>query len=345
MSFNRFKKKAAEATANARDMREADSAPRSEPPAEGATRLRFVGYVELGDQVETYQNIPRIRPKVALTFELSGKRHPPVTLDDGTVVPRRIKIELTQSLSERATLFQLFRTMNHTGNASHISQLLGDPFIGRVYHHTFTDSRGEERTIARLKPRGGTYSIQPPFYEDEDGETREYRVDEPLSEGMLFFWDTPDLEMWDSLYIEGTWSDGRSRNVVQEQIRRAVNWEGSPMYQLLVEDGRDPETFAPLEPLVKMGEAEETPAPKSAPKPAAKPKPAPKPQPKPSPELEDEDDDDEEDAPPPRPTKPASKPASKPAPKPAPEPEDEDEDDEGDADPRMARVASLIADM
>ena len=315
MSFNRFKKLASKVTANARDMREADTSRRAEPPAEGATRLRFVGYVELGDQVETYQNMPRIRPKVALTFELSGKRHPPVTLDDGSVFPRRIKIELTQSLSERATLFQLFRTMNHDGAASHISQLLGDPFVGRVYHHTFTDARGEERTIARLKPRGGTYSIQPPYYEDEDGETREYRVDEPLSEAMLFFWDTPDLEMWDSLYIEGEWGDGRSRNVVQEQIRRAVNWEGSPMYEMLVADGRDPETFSPLEPLVQIGDGEESGN-------AAKPKPAPKPAPKPT-----------------------AKPKPKPAPKPAPEPEDEDDEQEDEPDPRMSRVANLIADM
>ena len=228
-TFNRFKQMAVQQTAGKRDMREAEAFKGSEPPAEGATRLRFVGYVELGDQVETYMGAPRVRPKVALTFELSGKRHPPVTLEDGTVLPRRLKIELTQSLSERATLFQLFRTMNHSGQASHIAQLLGDAFVGRVYHHTFTDAKGNERKIARLKPKGGTYSIQPPFYENEDGETKEYRVDEPLSEAMMFFWDTPDLEMWDSLYIDGTWNDGRSRNVVQESLRRAVNWEGSPM--------------------------------------------------------------------------------------------------------------------
>jgi len=337
-SFNKYKSIATKHAAKTKDMRVADKNGGFDPPAEGQCRLRFVGYVELGEQVETFKGAPRIRPKVKLVFELSGKKHPPITLDDGTQVPRRINVELTQSLSERATLFQLFNTMNHAGEASHIAQLLGDAFIGRVYHHTFTDTQGNERMIARLKAKGGNYSIQPPFYEDEDGETKEYSVDAPLSAPMVFFWDEPTLEMWDELYIDGEWDSGRSKNVIQEQLRQAVNWEGSPMWDLLVEDGRKKKSFAPMEPRVAVEEGsvkkaskddeddEDAPPPKAKPA-AKKPKPAPV-----------DDDEDDEDAPPPK-----AKPAAK---KPKPAPVDDDEDDEDEiVDPRVARVAQLIKDL
>lgn len=313
------------------DMRVPTAGGDFKPPAEGLARLRFVGYVEVGPQVETYLGSPRIKPKVLLQFELSGKKHPPIELEDGTVVPRRMTIELTHSNSERATLYKLFTVMNHRKDASHIAMLIGDSFIGKVFHHEFKDSRGQDRVVARLKPKGGEYTIAPPFYETEDGDIKEYAVDEMLSDPMLFFWDLPDMEQWDSLYIDGEFSDGNSRNVIQEKIRRSTEWENSPMFAILEEDDDiDPASYAALDPVVTLPEEDDS---DSKAKPAKSAKPAKKTVKKAVVEEDEEDedeDDDEEEAPPP-PKKKAAKKTSKPAPKP-PVDEDEDEEDEDEED-------------
>lgn len=363
--YEQAKKLAAKAAAKSKDMRIADKGFSSEPPAEGLARMRLVGYVELGDQVEMYMGSPRVRPKVDLVFELSGKKHPPIELEDGTIVPRRVKVTLTHSLSERATLYKLFQTMNHTGEASHMAQLLGEPFLGRIFHHTFQKD-GRDVTIARLKPKGGDYSISPPFQEDVDsGEIKEIKVADPISKPLLFFWETPSMEQWDGLYIEGKWEGNRSKNVVQETIRSAVNWIESPMYALLSETDLDEDDYGPVEPRYHMddedagappkkksrvADEDDEPAPKKAVK-KAKPAPvdddedeedeAPPPKAKkaakPAPVDDDEDEDEEEEpAPPP-------KKAAKKAAKPAPVDDDEDEDEDEPAPPPKAKKAAKPA--
>lgn len=278
----------------ATDMRVADAGSGYQPPAAGFVRMRLVGYVEVGDQAESYLGAVRIKPKVVLHFELSGKNHEPIKLEDGTVFPRRMKIELTQSNSERANLYKLFQQMNYDGDASHISQLIGKPYVGRIYHHNFTDGKGQKRTIARLKPEGGAYTIAPPFYEDgETGEEREYKVDPMLSEPLLFFWDFPDMDQWDSLFIEGEYEEGRSRNVIQERIRQATNWEESPMYALLSESDREESEYEPIESKFDL-EEESAPAEEEKPKPAKATKVAKKAVKKAAPVVEEEEEEEEE---------------------------------------------------
>ena len=64
----------------------------------------------------------------------------------------------------------------------------------------------------------------------------------------LFLWDVPSKEMWDSLYIDGTYPakiddktkaviyPERSKNVIQEKILSAVNFKGSPLADIIGED-------------------------------------------------------------------------------------------------------------
>lgn len=269
--YEKARKLAAKATKKAADQRIADTSGRSAPPEKGKALLRLVGYAELGEQVEMFQGRSRVREKVRLVFELvNRKKHPPIEMEDGTVIPRRMKIDLTNSLNKKATLFQLKQMMDPEGEYSHIAQMIGMGFIGRLFHHKFTPAgSNEEVTVARLKPEGGSYTLEPAFEEDDDGDMVEIDIPEALSEPFLFFWDEPDLDQWDSLYIEGEYSDGRSRNVLQETIRRAVNWEGSPAYEMLEEDGRDEEEYEPLEPTVAYGDGDESPG-KASKKPSKK---------------------------------------------------------------------------
>ena len=49
----------------------------------------------------------------------------------------------------------------------------------------------------------------------------------------MFLWDRPTKEDWDSLFVEGKWDNGDSKNYVQEKILEATDFEGSPLHQLL----------------------------------------------------------------------------------------------------------------
>ena len=67
----------------------------------------------------------------------------------------------------------------------------------------------------------------------------------------LFLWNKPTLAGWNSLKIEGTSDDGKSKNYLQDRILAAVDFQGSPLEQLLRGAGAtlpSPEQLAPAAP-------------------------------------------------------------------------------------------------
>ena len=219
------------------------------PAAAGPGLARFVGYVELGKQKGTFKGVPTIKEKVRLIFELVGKRHPPGE-HDGKKIPIRIAIEESYSLNEKANFFKLFQRMNYKQDAVHIAQLLGEAFKVEVVHDKWTGKDGKERTDAVLRNAGG-YTIAPPRKEDEDSETGWVNIEVPpaLSEIRCFLWEQADMTQWASLFIEGEYPErkddkgvvtakAKSKNVFQNAIKSAVNFQGSPMHTLLLSSGQ-----------------------------------------------------------------------------------------------------------
>lgn len=202
------------------------------PPAAGACRLRLVAYVEIGKHTNTYAGESKQADKAKLIFELSGPKHPARELSDGTKVPHRITILENAGrnygqLNEKANLYKLFRVMNYDGAATHFAQLVGKEFLGTVTHE-----KSGDKVFAKLRAKGEPYSIRPPVFEDpETGEPRRVKVDAPLSDLRLFVWNMADLDQWKSLFIEG------KRNPLQADILKADNFIGSPIYEVLVENG------------------------------------------------------------------------------------------------------------
>lgn len=209
------------------------------PPAEGLCRLRFVAYIELGKHHDEKYN--KTRDKVMLTFELSGPKHEPKKMEDGTLIPHRISITETLSLNEKANFYKLFRAMNYDGTCTHIAQLLGNEFLGTVVHNKSKDGK---RTYANLRGDSG-YTIRKPYVEDpETGEVRKIPAAPQVSETRCFLWDYADKDMWDSIFIDGEYEQetndagevtrpARSKNVFQERIKSAVNFKGSPIEEIL----------------------------------------------------------------------------------------------------------------
>ncbi|MHA6907394.1 hypothetical protein ACQUJS_03010 [Ralstonia pseudosolanacearum] len=216
------------------------------PPAEGFTRLRFVAYVELGKHEGEFKGKKKTVDEVELVFELSGPKHEPKKMDDGTLIPHRITVQLGKYLNEKAGFFKLFKAMNYEGTAKIFAQLLGKEFTGKVYHRKFKRADGTEGVIATFKnPDSGVIDIRPPFVEDaETGESRRVQVAPAITPLKLFLWDMASKDMWASIFIEGEYearnndkgevtSPAKSKNKWQEKIKAAINFKGSPIANLL----------------------------------------------------------------------------------------------------------------
>lgn len=249
------------------DMSEADEGGGYEIPAEGFVKLRFIGYIELGLREFTYQGKKSNVAAADLIFELSGPNHQPREDEAGNKFPVRLTVSKVKlSRKDNSNFWKnLWGPMNWAGKAQHISELLGEAFIGEIEHNKVKGADGKERTYANLR------NIRKPYLPNpETGKDYEVNVDQPLSELRLFLWQYPDpaahREMWDSLFIEGEWEEKKnekgeviapkkSKNVIQNKIREALNWKGNALYDY-AEGNVKGDDAAALEAAVDAGVAE-----------------------------------------------------------------------------------------
>ena len=196
------------------------------PPPPGVAMLRLVGYIECGKHKDSYQGQETIKNKVKIVFELHGKNYP--TRDvGGHKVPYRLTISENLSLHEKSNFRKLFEMMRAGDtDIKHFSQMLGKPFIGKVFNEK--SKTDQTKVYAKLRDASGYY-IGPAIQEDPvSGEVRRINVPEALSPLRLFLWDFADKEMWDNIYI-----DGQYGNVFQDYIKQAINFKGSRTDKLL----------------------------------------------------------------------------------------------------------------
>jgi hypothetical protein len=232
------------------------------PPAAGPCVATFVGYVETGiHTTETTvkgKKVPKTKPRAELTFELAGGKNPPkeIVKENGekVYIPHRIVVRVTtaEKLNAKAAMFKLFSAMNHEGTARHISELLGKHFLVEVLHDV--DKQDPNKVYASLGNGESGYTIKAPFIMTGDllaGNQELKAIPAPaiLSPLKLFLWDFPDMDQWESIFIDGEYEarpaeggkpaqEAKSKNVIQNKIRSAENWKGSAM-QLLLEGDLD----------------------------------------------------------------------------------------------------------
>lgn len=226
------------------------------PPKAGPCLVTLVSYIELGVQhVPASQFDPIKFPahdeeQVDLVFEIHGKGHEPKELEDGRKIPERITVTLKKSLNEKAWFYRIFKALNYDGTATHFAQLVGKHFKATIVHSVPKKEGG--KVYAGFKDKTTGYTFAPPTYNPIDPETQlpdmnEVRVfpkPTPITELKVFLWDYASREMWDSLYIDGQWDEkkndkgeviypAKSKNVIQNKIKGAVNFQGSPIAEIL----------------------------------------------------------------------------------------------------------------
>lgn len=191
--------------------------------AAGTAYGRLIGVVEIGEQNETFQGNPVVKNKVMLTFELSGAKWPEMN----GMRPTR-SIQFTNSDSGRAQLHKLMKKLDPEARYNQIAQMIGQVFFVEIRHET--SKRDPQRVFVRL----GEISL-PVMDDPSTGEKTNlsHKAAPQIARPMVFFWNAPTLEDWDDLYLPGEYEKGRTRNIFQHAIRTAVNFEGSPIWNLL----------------------------------------------------------------------------------------------------------------
>lgn len=222
---------------------------------EGPVRLRFVGYVELGQEPGEWKGKKKINDKVKFIFEVTGPKIEP--RNDGLAHTISFNLNKPERISEKSNFYKLFRKMNYEDKYKVFAEMLGQAFRGQIVHNKSADGT---KTYANLNDADGNYLIAPPWFDDpESGERKLLKIAEPVSPIKCFLWNYPDKEQWDSLFIDGEYEakDGqpaRSKNYLQNRIKEALNWVGSPMQEALfgdidIGDVEKPDRKADIDPL------------------------------------------------------------------------------------------------
>ena len=192
---------------------------------EGYAFGRLVEYIEFGNQPQEFQGQAKAPAlEFTLGFALTGEGY---QNDDGTpYIVRTYNTALSRNEKSRA--FKMFKALNWKGTAKSFAQLLGETFLVKIKQ--VPKSKTDPKIVSRIDLDG----FLPPL----DPVTRQpYPVAEaPDDMYRLFLWSRPTKEAWDSLYIEGEY-EGKSKNRIQEQILAALDFQGSPLQQLLMQSG------------------------------------------------------------------------------------------------------------
>jgi hypothetical protein len=208
---------------------------------EGYAFGQLVEYIEYGQQPQEFAG--KAKPptlEMTLGFALSGQGY---SNDDGTpYVVRTYNTAVHRN--EKAGAYKMFKALNWKGTAKSFAQLIGQFFLVKIVH------KQKSKTDTKLVSRIDTNGFLPPL----DPVTRQpYAIPgAPDALFRMFLWDRPTLAAWDSLRIEGTYDDGKSKNRLQETILAAVDYEGSPLQSLLAGPKAalpDPSTLGVVAPL------------------------------------------------------------------------------------------------
>lgn len=220
----------------------------------GNAMARLIGVIEVGQHYQKVKGKPKDKPDFMfyLGFALWGKgkavdeKGQPILEngkpvidtfeEDGKPAIRWTPYALNLSRNEKARSYLLFKKMNYKGTHKQYIGMVGEAFLLPC---TYELSKDQTKAYFTMQLN----EIKPPFRENpETLETEPLAVPEAPEDAIKYFiWDNPDqadlLESFHSLFVEGKWDDGSSKNRYQNEIMSAVNFMGSPLHTALVASG------------------------------------------------------------------------------------------------------------
>jgi hypothetical protein len=232
------------------------------PPNAGVCIGTLVGYIELGRRLKKgYKGgaDKKVR-RARWIFELAGGSNPHTVTEEGAKIAKRVTVntwlpEPGKQPSSKSAFYKLFSLLNTDKQAKIPAQLLGKHFKLNISVEEFTNDAGELIKYGSIGNAEDGFRVSPASIEITDpdtgmptGEVRLIPAPEVISAQRCFLWDYANQQMWDSLFIDGEYEaqeakDGKpakpakSKNVIQLDIKEALDWVGSPMQVILAAGG------------------------------------------------------------------------------------------------------------
>lgn len=211
---------------------------------EGFAFARLVEYVEYGHHIAEFEGKPKPPAmKFRMGFAVWGDTNPDSPLPqeerpddlfhyfhDGVKKPAVLRtFDMYLGNNEKARTKLAFDKMNYdnTPGVKTFGQFLGKAFLLPVTRKPITKgtNKGKFRNDinwANIMAPRDPISRQP------------YPIPEmPMELLRYFFFDNPTPETWKSLEIEGTNDKGESKDFIRDDIKKAVNFEGSALHIML----------------------------------------------------------------------------------------------------------------
>lgn len=182
---------------------------------EGFTLARLVRYVELGTHPQEFNGQKKdAAPEVQLGWKLYGGVY------EGRYMPMW---GMPVSNGKNSNCKKVFNGLNWAGDIIHIAQALGRPYMIKILQY----KTKADQLANKVDPN----FILPPI---DPVTSKPYPVPDITEDELVyFFFNKPTKETWDSLYVEGTFDDGKSKNKTQERIMTALNFPGSQLDVML----------------------------------------------------------------------------------------------------------------
>lgn len=231
----------AAATANSDQTEVSKGFVREVTPA-GYTPARFVSYIEVGKQPQrAFEGVAKPDAyEVRLAFELNGPKHINEYEVEGVkkTGTNIIRITVTVSNNEKSNFYKLLQKMLYgRTDINHMAQMLGEGFLINVTHNKSKDGT---KTYANMKSdvwNIGEAAVTDPI----TNLVTNIPVPAATQDMQCLIWDAPDQQMWDSVFIDGTYErevEGvkvvKSKNFIQDLAMAASNFVGSPLEGLVM---------------------------------------------------------------------------------------------------------------
>lgn len=216
----------------------------------GTAYVRPCMYIEYGSHVQTFNGQPKpAAPIFKLGFRIVGGgglniegKPEKYVLEEGKF-PLITTFDTTLGFFEKSKSIQYFNALNRVGNkATHFVQKIAEQCIYALPIGVKKNKQGKD--VQDIDFTNLQVALNQETFEQRTGDPA--LSDEHIQ---VFLWDTPTIEMWDSIFIEGEFpaqkddsgkitKPARSRNLHQEKCLSALNFEGSPLQVLLQEKGK-----------------------------------------------------------------------------------------------------------
>lgn len=210
--------------------------PLTEKDGKGVCLIRFKDYIEYG--VHTSKGkFPKTQPMAMLTFAVVTPRHTSQYEKDGVekTMQHNITVRVPISTSTKSNYVRLFTAMNYLQKFKFFHEMLGGGFLAEILHNTTGEGK-DAKTYANLYTQDNMTIKAPVKVDPMENTTVDIPVPELLDPIRGLLWEQPNKEMWDSLFIDGTYEkDGKdvSKNWIQNLCSSAEDWNGSAVFKLL----------------------------------------------------------------------------------------------------------------